>query len=103
MFKLPSCSHVFRAVGQWLCPGNTAGVILLQAIDAVIASVEAMAREPETLAWPVFSLHQASEWKQVLSSFNASLMASQKAAQEVVDTCFRLELSLAFPFKNANA
>lgn len=61
----------------------------MQAIDAVIQGVDGLPQEALKLDWLVFAKEHAGEWKLVMSRFNAAHLECQKAAQDVVDSCFR--------------
>lgn len=61
----------------------------MQAIDAVISGLDVLVKEVMDLSWHVLAKEHAVEWKLVITHFNASLAAAQKAAQEVVDSSFR--------------
>lgn len=79
------------------CPPLTADVVRacchnlsrLQAIDVVISGVSQMAAEIADLEWPIFAEERDSDWKRITGKFDTSLVEMQKAAEEVINACFR--------------
>ena len=55
----------------------------------MIAKVDGMAHKVSGIHFVAFDPGHAGEWMQVMAEFKSSLISSQKAAQEVVDTSFR--------------